>query len=129
MSNTDSNSASSNPLFTTPHERREFPRARVKWRAAVQFSGITTDVTVMEISDVGFGFIGDIAYQIGAVLSFQLRMPDPSNGAQWNTVLGQAEVMSSVLSREGFRAGVLLKSINPAHQEMLKAWVKLRLHH
>jgi len=129
MSNTDPNSASSNPLFSTPQERRQFPRARVKWRAAIQYAGLTSDVTVMEISDVGFGFIGDVAYPMGAVLSFQIRMPDPANGAQWHTVLGQVEVMSSVLSREGFRAGVLLKSINLAQQEMLKAWVKLRLHH
>ncbi len=98
----------------------------MKWRAAIQSAGTSANVTVMEISDVGFGFIGDIAYKIGALLSFELNMPDPVDGAQRHLVAGQVEVMSSVLTREGFRAGVILKTINPTHLELLKAWVKVR---
>jgi len=128
MSNTDPNDVSSSPLPGVPQERRQFPRTHVKWRATILSPQPVTNVMVIEISDVGFGFVGDVAYKIGTQLSFQLSVPDPLVGHLWHTVLGQIEVMSSILTRDGFRAGVLIKSINAAHQDLLKAWVKLRLH-
>lgn len=126
MSNTGPNNAYDSPLPSAMQDRREYQRIHVKWKAVIQAGGTRANVIVMEISDVGFGFIGDIAYKIGATLSFELNMPDPLDGAQRHLVLGQAEVINSVLTREGFRAGVTLKSINSKHQDLLKTWVKVR---
>ncbi len=81
---------------------------------------------VIEISESGFGFVCDIAYPIGATIKFRLNIPDPANGSQWHVAPGQAEVMSSVLGRDGFRSGVGIQSMLIAHQDMLKAWVQLR---
>jgi hypothetical protein len=122
-----SNTGSSNSLPTVQGEHRQFPRAHVKWHAIILSPGININVSVIEISDIGFGFIGDVAYKIGSRLSFQSDVPDPVNGHVWHAVSGQADVMNCVLTRDGFRTGVTIQSIDPAYQELLKAWVKLRL--
>lgn len=127
MSNIGPNNAFSSPLAAAQRDRRQFPRIHVKWQAAIQFAGATANVTVIEISDVGFGFMGDIAYKIDAQLAFQLNMPDPVDGSRRHQVTGYAEVMSTVLTRDGFRIGVTLKTISSSHRELLQTWVKLRM--
>lgn len=127
MSSTGPNNAFNIPLPDAQRDRRQSPRIHVKWKATIQTSGIPVPVQVIEISDVGFGFVGDIAYPIGSELSFQVNVPDPANGGQWRLVGGRGEVINSVLTREGFRSGITMKSVSAADQELLKSWIKSRL--
>jgi len=128
MSNSGPNTAFNAPLPDTQRDRRQFPRINVKWNGVIQAPGTPTKVKIIEISEVGFAFVCDVAYQPGAELSFEISLPDPANGAQWHNVPGRLQVISSVLSREGFRSGVIVKTISSVHEQMLKSWVKIRLH-
>jgi hypothetical protein len=108
-------------------DRREYPRVHVHWYCNLESPVQLQRVRVLEISEVGFGFVCDVSLPIGTVIKFRLSIPDPATGVQWHDAPGQAQVASSVLSRAGFRAGVSVQSMLSSHQEMLRTWVKSRL--
>lgn len=131
MSTQGSESIFSSNQLESQKDRRQYPRIHVHWYCFIDAPNDTgaapARIRVIEISEVGFGFVCDVAYPIGSTIKFRMNIPDPVNGSQWHLAPGQAEIVNSVLSREGFRSGVSIKSMLIAHQDMLKAWVKLRL--
>jgi len=127
MSTPGQDSIFSSNQFDSQQDRRQHPRVHVHWHCFVDMPHSPQRSRVVEISEVGFGFISDVAYPLGSTVKFRLSIPDPSNGSVWHDAPGDAEIMSSVLSREGFRSGVVIKSMSATHQDMIKTWVKMRL--
>jgi len=98
----------------------------VRWHATVQTPEAPVNVNIVEVYGAGFWFVGDVAYMTGRALALQINMPDPINRSEHHFVSCQTSVLSSVLTREGFRTDVAIKSIMPVYQEMLNNWLKVR---
>jgi len=125
MSLTEPNNAFALPLTDVSNGSSQFPWIHVNWHAAVQVSGTFVNVKIVEFNRAGFCLVGDIAYMNGKTLSLRINVRNPINRSEQQSVSCEASVISSVLTRAGFRTDVAIKSIASAHQEMLNSWLKI----
>jgi hypothetical protein len=83
-------------------------------------------VKVVDVSMSGMGIVGDDRLQTRQAVTLAARIPDLPDMVTQSLVQFRATVVYQALQRGAWRAGLLLDTLTPEQEALLKDWLARR---